>query len=122
MERRTGVFDPERIIRTLAMHGVRFILIGGYTGVVHGSGVATFDLDICYDRSRPNVERLAAALHELAATLRDAPPDLPFRLDSHGPCSTATASRLTPIPGHSTASGRRLVRAAMQTWRPARWR
>lgn len=75
-------FDPIPLLETLHRHGVAFVLIGGVAGIALGSSLATFDLDICYERSRPNLERLAAALQALHATLRGAPPDLPFRLDA----------------------------------------
>jgi hypothetical protein len=41
----------------------------------------TVDVDVCPAVDRENLENLAAALGELAATLRDAPPDLPFHAD-----------------------------------------
>jgi hypothetical protein len=75
-------FDPLPLLGALHRHGVAFVLIGGVAGIALGSSLATFDLDICYERSRPNLERLARALQELHATLRGAPPDLPFRLDA----------------------------------------
>jgi hypothetical protein len=74
--------DPERLLETLAHHGVRYVLIGGFAGIAWGSPLVTFDLDICYARDKDNLERLAAALKELGATLRGAPKDLPFRLDA----------------------------------------
>jgi hypothetical protein len=42
----------------------------------------TNDLDICYSRDPANLERLAAALRELKARLRDVDDDVPFRLDA----------------------------------------
>ena len=75
-------FDPLPLLGALHRHGVAFVLIGGVAGIALGSSLATFDLDICYERSRPNLERLVQALRELHATLRGAPPDLPFRLDA----------------------------------------
>jgi hypothetical protein len=75
-------FDPIPLLGALHRHGVDFVLIGGVAGNALGSPLATFDLDICYERSRPNLERLARALQQLHATLRGAPPDLPFRLDA----------------------------------------
>ena len=79
---RAPEFDPVRLVRTLLEHRVRFILIGGLAGNVHGSSQATFDLDICYERSDANLAVLAAALTSLHARLRGVPPDLPFRLDA----------------------------------------
>lgn len=63
-------------------HGVRFVLIGGYAGAIRGSPLITGDIGVCYARDEENLERLAAALEELEATLRGAPPDVPFPLDA----------------------------------------
>ena len=51
-------------------------------GVVRGSSYPTYDVDIAYGRERENLERLAAALNQLGAKLRGAPPDLSFILDA----------------------------------------
>lgn len=75
-----GAFDPLAALRTLDRHRVRFVLIGGLGARLHGSPSVTNDTDVCYERSRENLERLAAALRELGAALRGAP-DTPFRLD-----------------------------------------
>jgi hypothetical protein len=75
-------FDPLGALRVLTGHQVAFIVIGGVAARAHGSPSLTRDLDICYERSRPNLEQLARALQELHATLRGAPPDLSFRLDA----------------------------------------
>jgi hypothetical protein len=76
------MFDPLGLVAHLAHHEVRYVLIGGLAAVSLGSPVVTGDLDICYERSSDNFERLASALVELHATLRGAPADLPFRLDA----------------------------------------
>jgi hypothetical protein len=73
-------FDPLRAIRTLNEHGVRFVLIGGFAGRLHGSPTVTNDLDLCHARDPANLEALAAALHALGARLRGAPDDVPFLL------------------------------------------
>ena len=75
-------FDPGPIFETLVRHGVDFVVIGGLAGIAHGSAYNTEDVDIAYERSRANLERLAWALSELGATLRGAPPELPFQLDA----------------------------------------
>lgn len=74
--------DPEPILRVLSSHGVDFVLIGGLAGLAHGSQYPTQDTDVAYERSPDNLERLAAALAELEATLRGAPKDVPFILDA----------------------------------------
>ncbi|MGH2652708.1 MAG: hypothetical protein ACRDHK_16035 [Actinomycetota bacterium] len=63
-------------------HGVRFVLIGGFAAAIRGSPVITGDVDICYARDDENLQRLAAALTELEATLWGAPSDDPFRRDA----------------------------------------
>lgn len=75
-------FEPFALLRTLEAHQVRFLLIGGIAGVLHGSPSMTNDLDICHSRDKDNLENLAAALVELGATLRGAPDDLPFLLNA----------------------------------------
>src|SRR5262245_7132638 len=80
------------IAEHLGRYGVEFIVIGGQAAVLHGSPLATFDVDLCYKRERENLERLAAALQEIHPTLRGAPLDLPFRLDAQ---SLALGSNFT---------------------------
>jgi hypothetical protein len=58
------------------------MVIGGQAAHLHGSPLITYDTDLCYRRTSENLERMAAALKEMHATLRGAPPDLPFRLDA----------------------------------------
>ena len=75
-------FQPRRILDTLVVHDVDFVLIGGMAGTARGSTYVTLDIDVAYERGHENLERLTAALTELHATLRGAPPDLPFQLDA----------------------------------------
>lgn len=75
-------FDPRPIFESLVRHRVRFTLIGGLAGIAQGSAIATHDVDIAYALDGANLERLASSLRELQATLRGAPPDIPFQLDA----------------------------------------
>lgn len=75
-------FDPRPILEALVRHEVDFVLIGGLAGTALGSAYVTYDIDVAYERSQSNLERLAAALIELGATLRGAPHDTPFLLDA----------------------------------------
>lgn len=87
-------FQPVAIVETLRRHDVRFVLIGGMAGSAHGSPSITEDLDVCYQREKENLERLAAALQELGAKLRGVDDDAPFFLDANtlraGDCFTFT--------------------------------
>lgn len=74
-------FELPALLEVLRRHGVRVVVIGGIAGNAHGSTTATLDLDICYARDNANLRALAAALRELGATLREAPPDVPFQID-----------------------------------------
>jgi hypothetical protein len=75
-------FQPRQQLETLVRHGVDFVLIGGMAGVARGSAYLTQDVDVAYERSRENLERLAGALQELDATLRGAPTGVPFVPDA----------------------------------------
>jgi predicted nucleotidyltransferase len=71
----------EAILTRLSQGGVEFVVIGGVAALAHGSARVTFDVDVCYRRTRENIERLCEALASLHPTLRGAPPDLPFKFD-----------------------------------------
>ena len=75
-------YDPEQISGSYFQHGVRFVLIGGVAAALHGSPMLTADVDISYERSPENMERLAAALAELNARLEGYRRDLPFEPDA----------------------------------------
>jgi hypothetical protein len=76
-----AAFDPFRALRALDEHEVRFVMIGGLGARLHGSPSLTNDLDICYERSPENLEKLVKVLRRLHARLRGAPVEVPFRLD-----------------------------------------
>jgi predicted nucleotidyltransferase len=61
------------LVSILAKHEVEFIIVGGMAAVLRGTPVNTFDLDVVYERSAPNIERLLQALDELDAIVRDDP-------------------------------------------------
>jgi hypothetical protein len=76
------VTDLERLLAALQRGGVEFAIIDGVAAVAQGSAYTTVDLDICYNRSVQNCERLAKALARFQPYLRGAPPGLPFVLDA----------------------------------------
>lgn len=93
--------DPERLFTTLARHRVRFVLIGALAARMQGFPRLTADADITPARDPENLERLAAALRELAARVytENIPEGLPFD------CTAATLGR-GKIWNLVTAAGR----------------
>jgi len=63
-------FDPVSMLRVLERHQVDYILIGGLAATLHGSPLRTGDVDICPRAELDNLERLAAALTEMEARIR----------------------------------------------------
>lgn len=73
--------DFEGLFRRLFEAKVDFIVVGGVAATLHGSGRATFDVDVVYSRSDENIARLVSALRPIDPYLRGAPEGLPFILD-----------------------------------------
>jgi len=69
------------LVTTLRENDVSFVIVGGVAATLHGATRVTYDLDIVYDRSFENLQRIVAAIAPLKPYLRAAPPGLPFRLD-----------------------------------------
>ncbi len=81
---REPAFAPERILAALRDHGVRYVLVGGFAAVIHGSPYVTTDLDVVPERSEENLRRLSDALRALGARVwTDAEPrGVPFEHDA----------------------------------------
>jgi hypothetical protein len=60
-------FDPEKLVKALARHRVRFVLIGALAARLQGFPRLTADADISPARDLDNLKRLAKALCELNA-------------------------------------------------------
>jgi hypothetical protein len=75
------MMNLEALLGVLGQHKVAFIVVGGVAATAHGSARLTQDLDIVYDRTQSNLERLVAALAPYKPYLRGAPPGLPFLWD-----------------------------------------
>ncbi|HVD61483.1 MAG TPA: hypothetical protein VNC11_11475 [Gemmatimonadaceae bacterium] len=86
------------ILGGLRDNEVRFVVVGGLAGIAHGSRRVTDDVDICYDLSGGNTERLAALLSKWNAYPRGIEPDLPFFMD-------ARQFKVTPIMTLTTSEG-----------------
>ena len=70
--------DFERILKALRSCDVSFVIVSGVAATVHGSARLTTHIDIVYERSLPNIERLVRAMKPLNPYLRGAPAGLPF--------------------------------------------
>ena len=76
------MMDFAGLLKALSEGAVKYILIGGVAAAVHGSSRLTQDVDIVYERTPDNLERLARALAPYDPYLRGAPRGLPFRWSS----------------------------------------
>jgi hypothetical protein len=92
--------DPERLVRVLAKHQVRYVLIGALAARLQGFPRLTADADITPDRSRDNLEHLSAALRELGAKVytESVPEGLPFD------CSASALARIRSASALSASS------------------
>lgn len=59
------------LLQALLRHGVDFFVVGGVAAQLEGAPIVTFDLDIVYDKTPENLDRLLGALQELRARYRD---------------------------------------------------
>lgn len=73
--------DPEKVLPILNQAQVEYVVIGGVAMVAHGSARATFDIDLCYKRTKENIKKLCDALEPFHPRLRGAPKNLPFHFD-----------------------------------------
>lgn len=75
---------PERLLGVLREHGVRFVLVGGFAAVIHGSPYVTTDVDVVPERSAENLARLSGALRALHARVWTStePEGIPFGHDA----------------------------------------
>ena len=62
----------KNLLRLLVDGQVKMVVIGAVAIVLRGVDYSTFDVDICYDRSPENVERLCRALAPHCAIIRSA--------------------------------------------------
>jgi len=83
-EVRDKAFRPQRILEVLAKHDVEFILIGGVATSLLGAPFLTEDVDVVPALKTSNLDRLAVALVDLDAVLRDADHPEGIRLDLSG--------------------------------------
>lgn len=87
----TGV---EKVLRLLSEAQVKFILVGAYASIAHGSQQRTDDLDICHERTSANYRNLMRVLGPLHARPVDIPSELKVPFDES---SLAQATNFTLI-------------------------
>lgn len=71
----------EAAIKALSSHGVEYIIIGGIAIRAHSSAYVTFDMDVCYSRTKENLKNLVAGLTPYHPRPRGFPEGLPFIWD-----------------------------------------
>jgi hypothetical protein len=76
------MYDPVRICEILNEEEVRYIVVGGFAAVIHGSTLPTKDIDLLPDRSGDNLERLARSLRRMNAMIRTADEPVPAPMDA----------------------------------------
>jgi len=66
----------EKVCQSLAAHGVRYALVGGYAVALHGAVRGTMDVDVVIDWTLKALRKTAMALNSLGLVSR-----LPLRAD-----------------------------------------
>jgi hypothetical protein len=69
-------------LKRMTDNGVRFVLIGGYAGIVHGSPIGTEDVDVCAPLDPDNVARILSAGADLHPRFRMRPDKPPVPTDA----------------------------------------
>jgi hypothetical protein len=75
-------FDPVEICAVLEDEGVRFVVLGGFAAVIHGSPLPTEDIDVIPSSNGDNLERLAQALQRLEAKIRTGGEPVATKIDA----------------------------------------
>ena len=89
--------DYRPLLRLLTEAGVEFVVIGGVAGVMYGSPIPTFDVDIAIVRRRETLEKLVAVLAPLAPRPRGMPNNLPFIFDEQTLRSSSVLTLTTTL-------------------------
>ena len=73
-------FEPEKLLLSLGDCGVKFVLIGGFAAVIHGSPYVTTDIDVVPAKDAANLGCLSEALRAIHAKVWTAsePEGIPF--------------------------------------------
>jgi hypothetical protein len=68
--------DFEELLKLLEEHKVEYLIVGGYAVAFHGYPRFTKDMDIYYNISAINIQRLQKALEKFGFTTKDLPSEL----------------------------------------------
>lgn len=74
------MYDLENLLARLTEHKVRFVLVGGFAAVAHGSTLMTHDVDVCCEMSFENLSTLQMSLDDLHPVHRMTPMRLPLEI------------------------------------------
>src|SRR4051812_31534520 len=77
----TPIQDDKELLLRLRRHGLEFVIIGGFCGIMHGVSLVTKDLDVCCEFTPPNLRRIEAAFSDVHPFHRLAANKLPFELN-----------------------------------------
>ncbi|HWX20009.1 MAG TPA: hypothetical protein VN578_08900 [Candidatus Binatia bacterium] len=73
-------FHHQALVLRLKQHAVKFVVVGGVCGFLHGASLVTLDLDVCCPFSIENLKRINRAISDLHPYHRLTPEKLPFEL------------------------------------------
>src|SRR5438034_5637196 len=76
------MIDVKKAIITRASNEVDFVVIGGVALSIHSAAYVTYDIDVCFSRTRDNLQKIAIALAPFHPRLRGFPEGLPFVRDA----------------------------------------
>ena len=85
----------QSMLRGLTEARVAFVVVGGVAATAHGSTYVTNDLEICYETTPENIERLATLLAQWNAYPRGIEHGLPFFMDARTFSTTPTLTLQT---------------------------
>ncbi len=68
--------DFEELLKLLEEHKIEYLIVGGYAVAFHGYPRFTKDIDIFYNISAINIQRLQKALEKFGFTTKDLPAEL----------------------------------------------
>src|SRR5215472_8958327 len=72
-----------KAVQVLADAGVDFVVIGGWSAILHGSDHTTTDIDFCYSRRSDNLKRLATGLGAVSSAASRFASRSSFRVGRH---------------------------------------